>query len=123
MAMETFPLPYLFDVDKDTTFATRSIIFESQRKQVQQLAVNPMIQWKIQCKGSIDDLDTLEAFHHRMAGNTKVFYFTDDRLVQRKVRFAEPKLSRKLIREFSTTNVTHGIVVGFVADIVLEVAL
>lgn len=123
MAMETFPLPYTFEIDKEITFATTEISFQSGKKQVQQNAVNPSIKWKIQCKGSNEDRQTLESFHGRMAGNTKVFYFTDENLVQRTVRFSEKTLSIKVIREFSTTNITHGTPIGFTSQITLEVDL
>jgi phage-related protein len=121
--METFPLPYLFLVDKDITFATRSVVFESQKKQIQQVGVNPMTKWKISCRGNNDDRLVLESFQYRMGGNTRTFYFTDENLVQRTVRFADQGISLKLTRDFTTANVTHGTVVGFTADITVEVAL
>lgn len=99
------------------------MVFESQKEQVQQVAVNPMTQWKIKCKGNDTQRQTLESFHASMGGNTKVFLFTDENGVQRQVRFADPKLSTNIIREFTTTNATHGTVVGFTADITLKVAL
>lgn len=113
----------MFEVNKDITYATRTVTFESQKKQVQQVAVNPMTQWKIQCRGTDEQRKTLESFHARCGGNTRVFYFYDENMDQRTVRFAEPKLSTKVIRDFSDANVTNGTVVGFTAEITLEVAL
>lgn len=121
--METFPLPYTFDVTKDVTYATTTVTFASQKKQVQQNAVNPMVKWKIQCKGDNDQRQTLELFHGRMAGNVHPFYFYDENNVQQTVRFSDQGLSIKLLREFSTTQVTHGNVVGFTAEVTVEVAL
>lgn len=82
-----------------------------------------MTQWKIQCKGTNEQRHTLESFHASMGGNTRVFYFYDENLVQRTVRFTEPKLSIKAIRDFTTSNETHGTVVGFTAEITLELSL
>lgn len=118
--METFPLPYTFEITKDTKYATTTVKFQSQKKQVQRNAVQPSISWKINVKGSVDNHKTLESFHDRMGGNAVPFYFLDENLVQQKVRFAEQGMSVKLLREFTLDNPTHGKVVGFTADITLE---
>ena len=121
--METFPLPYVFSIDKDVTYKTTSVSFQSGKKQVQRTAVSPETKWKIQCKGDNAQRILLESFHGRMGGNTKTFYFYDENNEQRIVRFAEQGISMKLIREFSTTTVTHGTVVGFTCDVTVEISL
>lgn len=121
--MLTFPLPYTFGVDEDITFATVSVVFESQKKQVQRRAINPARTWKISCKGNATDLQTLIDFQNSVGGNSSTFYFTDPYDVQQAVRFADPKLSLKVTREFTSGNTTHGTIVGFTADITIEKVL
>ncbi len=121
--MLTFPLPYVFGVSKDIEFKTTSVVFQSGKKQVQQNSVNPLITWKIACRGSDEQRKILENFHKTVGGNTQSFHFIDENLEQRTVRFSEPKLSIKVIRDFSNVNEIHGTVRGFTADITLELVL
>jgi hypothetical protein len=118
--MKVFPLPYVFDVDKDTTYSTTTVVFQSQKKQVQRGAIAALNTWRIQCKGDEIQLKTLEAFHDSVGGNADPFLFYNEDGVQIAARFAEPKLSKKLFREFTLDNPTHGNVVGFTANITIE---
>lgn len=123
MAIPTFPLKYTFDVEETSTYATTTVTFSSQKKQIQRNAINPLRQWKIQCKGNTAQRLQLKNFHDSVGGNSSVFYFVDPDGVQRKCRFAEPKLTLNDIREFDPTSLTGGTIVGFTAEIVVEVAL
>ena len=49
-----FPLPYRFQTVVGVAFATREVVFESQKKQVQQLSINPIEDWQIDVAGDVD---------------------------------------------------------------------
>lgn len=118
--MAQFPLPYQFEVNKTVSYATREVVFESQKKQIQQLAQKPVIDWEIECRGTIDDLRILEEFFDSVGGNTRSFTFLDEYDQPQTVRFKENKLSYKILREFSPTSGTKGTAVGFTATIGIE---
>lgn len=123
MALATFPLPYVFEINTTKTFATKSVQFYSQKKQVQIQSPNPLKTWSITCKGTEDDLQTLQNFFDLNYGDAYPFYFTDEFGNQQTVRFMENKLQTKVYRDFDKGQVTHGFVVGFEATIQLEEAL
>ncbi|WP_371380747.1 hypothetical protein [Sporomusa aerivorans] len=123
MAIPTFPLPYVWEVEETSTYATRTVTFESQKKQIQRVAVNPLQTWKITCKGSPEQRLILKNFHDSVGGNSNVFNFVDPDGVTQVCRFAENKLTITDIREFDPTDVTHGKIVGFTAELTIEVAL
>lgn len=123
MALKKFPLPYIFEIDKTTAFATKSVKFYSQKKQVQIQSLNPVKSWKIKVRGSTEDAETLEAFFNDCVGDAYPFLFTDENGDEQQVRFADSTLGIKKYRDFTYGNETHGFVVGFEADINLEEAL
>ncbi len=120
---DRFPLPYKFDVDRELTFATKTVVFNSNKKQVQQLSINPISTWKINIKGTPEQLDILTRFFNAQGGNTKGFIFIDENGNDVTVRFAEPKLTTKIIRNFDVGSPTRGYVVGFDATVTLESVL
>lgn len=115
-----FPLPYNSEVTAQQQIATREVKFESGKKQVQQLSINPQLTWTINCRGTIDELKKLRAFFEQVGGNTKTFSFIDELGIRRTCRFATNSLSEKVIRDFSSTSETKGIPVGFTASIEIE---
>lgn len=123
MSVLTFPLPYIADVDETSTFATTSVVFSSQKKQVQRKSIVPLDSWKITIKGDVAERDILKTFWNNVGGNTDKFYFTDPTNTQRLCRFAENKLSITDIREFSSSSATKGTIVGFKCDATIELAL
>ena len=42
-----FPLPYVFEITTDKKYATKTVVFNSQKKQVQILSKNPIKNWFI----------------------------------------------------------------------------
>ncbi len=124
MAIPTFPLPYDFreDIEETSAYATRSVTFESQKRQVQRMAIDPLRTWKITCKGNASQRLILKSFHDSVGGNSSVFYFVDPDGVTRTCRFADPKLTMTDIREY-TSGSTGGTIVGFISEIVIETAL
>ena len=120
---QTFPLPYIGDVEKSVEYATRSVVFEAQNKQVQRKSINGLTTWKFTCKGDATEYQTLNNFFDSVNGNAGKFYFYDDLGVQRLVRFSDTKLPFKLIREFKSSSTTHAVVVGFTCDITVELVI
>lgn len=123
MALTTFPLPYVFEINTTKSYATKSVQFYSQKKQVQIQSPNALKTWSITCKGTSDELQTLTSFVDSHYGDAYPFYFTDEFGTQQKVRFAENKIQTKVYRDFDKGQATHGFVVGFEATISLEAAL
>lgn len=123
MSILTFPLPYIADVDETSTFATTSVVFSNQKKQVQRKSIAPLESWKITVKGDLTERDILKTFWNNVGGNTDKFYFVDPTNTQRLCRFSENKLSITDIREFSSSSATKGTIVGFTCDITIELAL
>lgn len=123
MALDKFPLPYIFEIDKSTAFATKSVKFYSQKKQVQIQSLNPIRSWKIKVRGNAEEADTLESFFNDHVGDAYPFLFVDESDVEQQVRFADSTLSIKKYRDFNSGSETHGFVVGFEADINLEEVL
>lgn len=120
MALQTFPLPYKFEVDKEKQYATKTVVFESNKKQIQQLAIKPIVTWKINVKGTPEQLTTLESFFDSCSGNARNFLFIDEWGNNQTVRFADNKLTYKEFRDFNTGSKTNGFVVGFDATLTLE---
>ena len=120
MAVSRFPLPYLFDVERDDEFSTKTVVFENNKKQVQQSAILPVTTWKINVKGTPAQLQELLSFFNNVGGNTRTFAFTDEFGNDQTVRFADKKLSIKEKRDFNKGSSTNGFVVGFEATITLE---
>lgn len=118
--METFPLPYVFEAKKKSKYANTTVVFQSQLKQVQRNAIGVLRTWSITCKGDNDDREILEAFYDDMYGTHGQFTFYDENNAPVTARFATDEPEYTLIREFSTTEVTHGKVVGFTANISVE---
>jgi hypothetical protein len=88
------------------------------------MAISPVKQWKITCKGSNTDRLTLETFFDTVGGNSLPFYFTDENGSTQTLRFADKTLSISTIyREFDLTSLTHGTPVGFTAEISVKTAL
>lgn len=123
MALPKFPLPYLFDVEKTIQYATKSVKFYSQKKQIQILSPNPIREWRINVKGTPEQYKTLESFFKSMHGDAGTFIFIDEFGQEQTVRFTDNKLSPKLRRNFNTGSPTNGFVVGFEITISLEEAL
>jgi len=121
--MDTFPLKYTFSVDEGMKFNNTVVTFDSQKKQVQQHGVNPIETWKIQCRGTDTDRQTLKNFWKAHGGNAIPFYFYDPDGAQRIVRFGTDQYTGQAIREFDTTSPTNGTVVGFTATIDIELVL
>jgi phage-related protein len=113
----------MFDVDEGMTFENTEVKFNSGKKQVQRHAVNPVETWKITCRGDDTQRKTLKNFWKQQGGNATPFYFTDPDGNQRTVRFSTGTYSGKAIREFDITKDTHGNVVGFTAEITVELSL
>lgn len=120
--MLTFPLKYMFDVDKELEIASTTVIFASKKKQVQQNSIGAQTTWVFHCRGDNTQRKTLENFYLNINGNVQPFYFTDEDGVQQTVRLVDPKFKYKLLREFTYNN-TGGTVVGFTADITVEKVL
>ena len=120
---QTFPLPYIGDVEKSVEYATRSVMFEAQNKQVQRKSINGLTTWKFTCKGDANEYQTLNNFFDSVNGNAGKFYFYDDLGVRRIVRFSDTKLPFKLIREFESSSTTKAVVVGFTCDITVELVI
>lgn len=118
--MAQFPLPYNSEVNKTTTYATQEVRFASQKVQVQQLAVKPLVEWEISCRGTMDEFNAISDFFDDMGGNTRTFTFEDESGVDQTVRFKDNKLNLKVLRDFSPTSGTKGIPVGFTGTITLE---
>jgi len=115
--MTTFPLPYVFEVDKTNAYVNRTITFESQKKQKQRVAISKLMTWEISCRGSNADRLVLEAFHDSLSGDATPFYFNDENGVQQTVRFAEGKIKFHLKRDIA------GIVQGFEAKMAIELVI
>ena len=114
-----FPLPYVFEITTDKKYATKTVVFNSQKKQVQILSKNPIKNWSISVRGTKDDLETLTNFFD----NRFPFTFTDEFGNEQTVRFSNPQLTTKVKRDFDPTSPTNGSVVGFEATISLEEVL
>ena len=123
MALETFPLPYVYEIDKTTSFATKTVVFNSQKKQVQIQSPNSISTWAVKCRGTKEDLGTLEKFYQSHYGNGRTFYFTDELGNQRTCHFSDNKMTLKVYRDFNPKSKTHGNVVGFEATVNIEEAL
>lgn len=120
MSTPVFPLPYTFDVDKTNEYVNRTVTFESQKKQKQRKAISRLTTWKITVKGNNTDRQTLEAFHDTVNGDAGSFYFYDENNTQVLCRFVDGKLPMTLKREFTSSNATHGTVVGFTSTLTIE---
>ncbi len=118
-----FPLPYVFEITTDKKYATKTVVFNSQKKQVQILSKNPIKNWSISVRGTKDDLETLTNFFDNRFGNGYPFTFTDEFGNEQTVRFSSPQLTTKVKRDFNPTSPTNGSVVGFEATITLEEVL
>lgn len=123
MALDKFPLPYVFDVQHTSTYATKSVKFYSQKKQVAIQSVHPVKSWQINVRGDYDDLKTLKGFFNAHYGDAYPFIFVDEDGNEQTVRFQEPKLNVKEYRDFNINSPTNGTVVGFEGTITLEEAL
>lgn len=123
MALEKFPLPYVFDVQHTSTYATKSVKFYSQKKQVAIQSVHPVKAWQINVRGSAEDLSTLKRFFNAHYGDAYPFIFVDEDNNEQTVRFQENKLNVKEYRDFNPQSPTNGTVVGFEGTITLEEAL
>lgn len=118
--MEKFPLPYLFDVDKKTTYSTKEVVFESGKKQIQRTAVQPKKEWTFSCRGDNTQREVLENFFDSVGGNTTPFLFEDENGKQQTVRFSQNGLTIRVKRDYSLSSGTKGIPVGFEASITVE---
>ena len=123
MALPKFPLPYVFEIDTTKKYATTTVTFNSQKKQVQILSQHPLKSWVITVKGTPDDLTTLQNFFDNRYGNAYPFIFIDEFGNEQQVRFASPQIQTKVKRNFDTSSPTNGQVVGFEASLTLEEAL
>ena len=123
MALQKFPLPYIFEIDKSKAYATKSVKFYSQKEQVQIQSLNPVRTWKINVRGTADEADVLESFFDDCVGDAYPFLFTDENGDEQQVRFADATLNIKKYRDFDKGSATHGFVVGFDADINLKEVL
>lgn len=123
MALATFPLPYVFDIDTTKKYSTKEVQFYSNKKQVQIQSPNPIRSWSIKVRGTPEQYNTLEAFFDLQYGNAGVFTFIDENDEERNVRFSDSTLKVKKYRDFNTQSPTHGQFVGFEATIELEEAL
>lgn len=122
MALEVFPLPYSFrtDVDEVNEFLNRTVVFESQKKQKQRVAIAKMESWKIQLEGSPAQRTALKAFHERMGGDATPFTFYTPDNIAIVARFSDGKLPIKDIREFDPNSLTKGKIVGFTCELTIE---
>ena len=118
--MEIFPLPYLRDFSGKSKYATTKVVFASQKAQVQRQSVKPMKTWSFECSGLIEHLATLQAFHDSHGGNTVPFQFYDEHDVLTTVRFTDPELQYKFLKELDTASPTGSKVVGFTSNITVE---
>ena len=123
MSLPQFPLPYLFDVEETSTYATTTIVFSSQKKQVQRHGVNPLETWKIDLKGTPAQKTTLKDFWDSIGGNAGKFLFVDPDGNTRTCRFSDNKLTIVDKREFNASSDTHGTIVGFTCETTVEVVL
>lgn len=123
MSLPVFPLPYLFDVEETSTYATTTIVFNSQKKQVQRHGINPLRTWKIELKGTPAQKQTLLSFWDSIGGNAGTFSFVDPDGNTQTCRFSDNKLTITDKREFNTSSDTHGVIVGFTCEAIVEVAL
>lgn len=120
MSTPVFPLPYTFDVEKTNEYVNRTVVFESQKKQKQRKAISRLTSWKITVKGDNTQRQALEAFHDSVNGDAGSFNFTDENGTQVLCRFVDGKLPITLKREFTSSNATHGNVVGFTCSLTIE---
>lgn len=121
--METFPLPYTFEIKKKSKYSNITVTFQSQLKQIQRTAVGTLRTWTVTCRGSNEDRITLEAFYDAMYGMHGKFLFYNENNEPVTARFATDEPEMTLIREFSATEITHGKVVGFTASVAIESVL
>lgn len=115
-----FPLPYIFEVEKGLKYATQEVVFESGKKQVRQLSVNPTRTWAINLRGTPEQQKVFEEFTRTVGGNTRTFIFTDEFGVDQICRFATNEFNMKVLRDFTVENGTHGNAVGFTATVNIE---
>jgi hypothetical protein len=120
MALPVFPLPYTFSAKKKTKYSNTSVTFQSQLKQIQRTAVGALRTWTITCRGNDEQRLILENFYDTVYGMYGQFTFYDENNAPITARFASDEPEYDLIREFSATAETHGVVVGFTASITVE---
>ena len=118
-----FPLPYVFEVEKGIKYATQEVVFESGKKQVRQLSVNPKLSWSIKLRGTIDQQKIFEDFVRDVGGNTRTFIFTDEYNKDHVCRFATGEFNIKVLRDFTIEKGTHGNAVAFTANVDIEKVL
>ena len=118
--MQTFPLPYVFEIKKKSKYFNTTVTMQSKLKQIQRTAIGILRTWDIVCKGDNDERELLEAFYDEMYGISGKFIFYNENNEAITARFASDEPEYNLIREFSTTEVTHGVVVGFTANLSIE---
>lgn len=122
MALETFPLPYSFrfNVEENNEYINRTVVFESQKKQKQRVAIHKLESWKVTIEGTPAERVILREFHERMGGDATpfLFYRPDGTVVQ--ARIADGKLPVKNIRELDTSSPTCGKIIGFICELTIE---
>ena len=120
MALLKFPLPYIADVTETTAYATKTVVFSSQKKQVQRQGINPLRTWKISCRGTPAERLAFKTFLDNVGGNSEKFYFIDPDGVTQICRFSGNSTEIKDLREFDITSPTHGVIVGWTAELTIE---
>lgn len=123
MALDKFPLPYVFEVQHTASFSTKTVKFYSQKKQVAIQSIHPVKTWQINVRGNAADLKTIKGFFNAHYGDAYPFIFIDEDDNEQTVRFSEPKLNLKEYRDFNVNSPTHGTVVAFEGSITLEEVL
>lgn len=123
MTFEKFPLPYRFTMNSTISYATREVVFESQRKQTQQLAIVGIQDWSVEVAGDMKQYKLLQDFFRKMGGNTRLFIFFDEYNKPKLVRFSSNKLNLQVKRDWNHGSPTNGFSVGFTGTVQVETAL